>query len=120
MTALGVLCCFALFVCLTLLASFFVPSHLSFKHVYNIRISRGNSTAASHVYNIHVHMYFSVLITHVHMYFSVLITPLLTQGGSGGGEGQWKQACMCTSTATIHVTSTANFTCTQVSCVIND
>ena len=29
-TALGVLCCFALFVCLTLLASFFLPSHLSF------------------------------------------------------------------------------------------
>ena len=33
--ALGVLCCFALFVCLTLLASFFLPSHLSLKHVYN-------------------------------------------------------------------------------------
>ena len=31
----SVLCCFALFVCLTLLASFFLPSHLSFKkHVY--------------------------------------------------------------------------------------
>ena len=29
-TALGVLCCFALFVCLTLLASFLLPSHLSF------------------------------------------------------------------------------------------
>ena len=28
--ALGVLCCFALFVCLTLLASFFLPSRLSF------------------------------------------------------------------------------------------
>ena len=27
-TALGVLCCFALFVCLTLLASFFLPSRL--------------------------------------------------------------------------------------------
>ena len=35
-TALGVLCYFALFVCLTLLASFFLPSHLSFKnmHIY--------------------------------------------------------------------------------------
>ena len=33
-TALGVLCCFALFVCLALLASFFLPSHLSLKHVY--------------------------------------------------------------------------------------
>ena len=30
LSGLGVLCCFALFVCLTLLASFF---HLSFKHV---------------------------------------------------------------------------------------
>ena len=28
------LCCFALFVCLTLLASFFLPSHLPLKHVY--------------------------------------------------------------------------------------
>ena len=28
-TALGVLCCFALFVCLILLASFFLPSHVS-------------------------------------------------------------------------------------------
>ena len=35
-TALGVLCCFALFVCLTLLASFFLPSHLSLKHVYTL------------------------------------------------------------------------------------
>ena len=35
-TALGVLCCFALFVCLTLLASFFLPSHLSFKNMYNV------------------------------------------------------------------------------------
>ena len=33
-TALGVLRCFALFVCLTLLASFFLPSHLSFKNMY--------------------------------------------------------------------------------------
>ena len=33
-TAVGVLCCFALFVCLTLLASFFLPFHLSFKNMY--------------------------------------------------------------------------------------
>ena len=33
-TSLGVLCCFALFVCLSLIASFFLPSHLSLKHVY--------------------------------------------------------------------------------------
>ena len=46
-TALGVLCCFALFVCLTLLASFFLPSYLSFKnkiHVYAFTF-------------IHVHVY---------------------------------------------------------------
>ena len=30
----GVLCFFTLFVCLTLLASFFLPSHLSFKNMY--------------------------------------------------------------------------------------
>ena len=35
-TALGVLCCFALFVCLTLLVSFFLPSHLSFKNMYTM------------------------------------------------------------------------------------
>ena len=34
MYMLGVLCCFALFVCLTLLASFFLPSHLSFKNMF--------------------------------------------------------------------------------------
>ena len=31
---LGVLCCLASFVCLPLLASFFLPSHLSFKNIY--------------------------------------------------------------------------------------
>ena len=33
-TCTCVLCCFALFVCLTLLACFFLPSHLSFKNMY--------------------------------------------------------------------------------------
>ena len=37
-TALCVLCCFALFVCLTLLASFFLPSHLSFKNMYMVML----------------------------------------------------------------------------------
>ena len=37
-TALGLLCCFALFVCLTLLASFFLPSHLSFKNMYKSNV----------------------------------------------------------------------------------
>ena len=41
---LGVLCCFALFVCLTLLASFFLPSHLSFKNMYMYM----------YIYNVHV------------------------------------------------------------------
>ena len=36
--------CFALFVCLTLLASFFLPSHLSFKNMYMY----------IHVYKLHV------------------------------------------------------------------
>ena len=43
-TALGVLCCFALFVCLTLLASFFLPSHLSLKHVRTICVAASFAT----------------------------------------------------------------------------
>ena len=31
---MGVLCCLSLFVCLTLLVFFFLPSHLSFKNMY--------------------------------------------------------------------------------------
>ena len=38
---MGVLCCFALFVCLTLLASFFLPSHLSFKNMYMCKYNFG-------------------------------------------------------------------------------
>ena len=51
-TALGVLCCFALFVCLTLLASFFLPSHLSFKNMY---------------------MYLYIIIIHLFITFSALV-----------------------------------------------
>ena len=47
-TALGVLCCFALFVCLTLLASFFLPSHLSFKNMY-ILAKGSSSKIAIHI-----------------------------------------------------------------------
>ena len=57
-TALGVLCCFALFVCLTLLASFFLPSHLSFKNMYN-RYT---------VHVIHVYIYILYIYVHVCMY----------------------------------------------------
>ena len=44
------LCCFALFVCLILLASFFLPSHLSFKNMYinfkfSVPIGRFQSTS---------------------------------------------------------------------------
>ena len=56
-TALGVLCCFALFVCLTLLASFFFPSHLSFKNMYICII---------------LHSWKSYTCTHVHMYTCIL------------------------------------------------
>ena len=58
---LGVLCCFALFVCLTLLASFFLPSHLSFKNMY------WNQFA---LYPVHVypqpppHLFYSVRTAH--------------------------------------------------------
>ena len=51
-TALGVLCCFALFVCLTLLASFFLPSHLSFKNMY-MYVCKGQ---------VHVHVYTCTLV----------------------------------------------------------
>ena len=70
-TALGVLCCFALFVCSTLLASFFLPSHISFKNmyictctypVYAYMVSELNFLVHVHV---HVHVY-----THVHVAFT--------------------------------------------------
>ena len=49
-TALDVLCCFALFVCLTLLASFFLPSHLKtctcfFKQARSNKQTRQSNTA---------------------------------------------------------------------------
>ena len=52
-TALGVLCYFALFVCLTLLASFFFPSHLSFKNMYMYMYI--------HIYMLEMHSEFHVL-----------------------------------------------------------
>ena len=47
---LGVLCCFALFVCLILLASFFLPSHLSFKNMYLSKIVIAYSMCIVHVH----------------------------------------------------------------------
>ena len=55
-TALGVLCCFALFVCLTLLASFFLPSHLPLKHVFNYTTYMVDKTTKVGIY-IHVFQY---------------------------------------------------------------
>ena len=81
-TALGVLCCFALFVCLTLLASFFLPSHLSFKNMHmciimcvgyggeheNRRYSQVVNLDNTVIiwYNIHLYMYCIVLCVHSH------------------------------------------------------
>ena len=53
-TALGMLCCFALFVCLTLLASFFLPSHLSLKHVYMHTVTRHYEGNLKQKHTIHV------------------------------------------------------------------
>ena len=58
---LGVLCCFALFVCLTLLASFFLPSHLSFK-------------------NVCVCVCVCVCVAHVHVHGYCFLFPVSTQG----------------------------------------
>ena len=49
------LCCFALFVCLTLLASFFLPSHLSFKNMYiHVHAQMHVHVYVVHVYVVHV------------------------------------------------------------------
>ena len=52
-TALGVLCCFALFVCLTLLASFFLPSHLSFKNMYILQLKIDSSASYKDYWRLH-------------------------------------------------------------------
>ena len=54
-TALGVLCCFALFVCLTLLASFFLPSHLSFKNM--TLYIHYNHYAFEYIHSIYINYY---------------------------------------------------------------
>ena len=59
---MGVLCCFALFVCLTLLASFFLPSHLSFKNMYMLVY-----ILCIYMYHIHVLHAFGVCVIHVCM-----------------------------------------------------
>ena len=58
-TALGVLCCFALFVCLTLLASFFFPSHLSFKNMYSTHYASEKTCTPVHVVKCMVVLYTS-------------------------------------------------------------
>ena len=62
-TALGVLCCFALFVCLTLLASFFLPSHLSFKNMY-MHVYRALTpfvVTCIHVHTLYIYMFMCIV-----------------------------------------------------------
>ena len=59
---LCLVCCFALFVCLTLLASFFLPSHLSFKNMYNVHV-------CMYIHDMYVH----VVIFCVLLYLSVSV-----------------------------------------------
>ena len=60
-SALGVLCCFALFVCLTLLASFFLPSHLSLKTCTHVNVHC--------MYSVQCTLYTEIAsIIHVYMY----------------------------------------------------
>ena len=68
MSALGVLCCFALFVCLTLLASFF---HLSFKNMYSVHVY-GDTCTCLYLYlksvPIHVIVHVHITLAFVHVY----------------------------------------------------
>ena len=68
MTALGVLYCFALFVCLTLLASFFLPSHLSLKnmYIYTCTCTCTYAHVCTYMYIVHVDVN-----VHVHVYMHV-------------------------------------------------
>ena len=60
--ALGVVCCFALFVCLTLLAYFFLPSHLSFKNMYSSVNQQGIHGISLDIYG------YNVRISEVHVH----------------------------------------------------
>ena len=60
----GVLCCFALFVCLTLLASFFLPSHLSFKNMYIVSRCLWGEVRT----NVHVHTCTFIFTVYVFLY----------------------------------------------------
>ena len=63
------LCYFSLFVCLTLLASFFLPSHLSFKNMYTLY-------ACYFILREHVHEHVHVHV-HVHVCIHAEHTALL-------------------------------------------
>ena len=77
-------CCFALFVCLILLASFFLPSHLSFKNMHTmfflfcfnslglpfagpdpVHVSPGQSRHVDSVYMYMYNMYTIIITVHV-------------------------------------------------------
>ena len=79
-----VLCCFALFVCLTLLASFFLPSHLSFKNMYTWPCSLSTllcvnaffpfSFLINHTHYIPIHAVLLHVHVHVHVHVRVQCT----------------------------------------------
>ena len=52
-----------MFVCLTLLASFFLPSHLSFKNMYNVHMYISFSN-----YNINVHVHTTWILCYSNTY----------------------------------------------------
>ena len=70
MTVLGVLCCFALLFCLILLASFFLPSHLSLTCTIMCNlfyITHTHTLTHSHTHtHTHTHTTQSHTITHTH------------------------------------------------------
>ena len=62
------LCCFALFVYLTLLASFFLPSHLSFKNMYMYIHVLKHIQCTCTLYTLFLYMYSIFFIMYTHMY----------------------------------------------------
>ena len=84
------LCCFALFVCLTLLASFFLPSHLSFKNMY-IYVVHVYTCTQNIILNLYWHtcMYMYVYV-HVYAHTHALgdLMGALCRVGGGGGFGE--------------------------------
>ena len=108
-TTLGVLCCFALFVCLTLLAAFFLPSHLSFKNMYNvwytymymyIHCSLCTATCIYHLYS-YKHVYKCI---YMYMYICILVHfrfPCKTSASTESLVGEALEKCMAVAKMTL-------------------